>query len=634
MTHVLTIAAREIRDRTFVLWTAAAVALLPFFAQALPGIQRWPRADIIAGTAGILASLVALGLAVLMGGTFIARDLADRRLSFYFSRPVSASSLWFGKLLGATVLSGLVFAIISIPSLIVARSGWKGTWDQPPHMVATLVLGLSVLLILVAHAASTMFRARSMVLIADLILMVLFGAASWMLIQSFLSEGASGVVKRLILMVAVMTLTGLLGAGAWQLSRGRTDVKRNHLEMSKFLWCSIGAGVILAALFAWWVRSASLTDLEQPQAGQNGTGEFAIVRGVSRGRAGYMPTFLVDTRTGQSTRLVANTGLHFTRNGNAVFGITETSTRTRTTGQLRVQRLGRDAKPETLPVTFNGGGDAVVSDDLSRAAVQHGPSISVYRIADGRLLASARLPDLGISARAFFPSNDVLRILLVKGQSNANAPGPYTLRILELDIAKRRLTTTGLWHTTARWLWMSANADGSTLIAHRRYGPEGTEMQMLDGRTAMPGVSIPGMHFRPPRLLSDGRLAGFVGGKNVKGLSIFSKDGALERQIVLPDSGWGYVAGEAGRGKLVVVTRGAGASTGEETGRGYQTVVVDIDRGTVIRKESGFYAPNSWSWKDPRSERPNTSGDYLLTDSNGVLWRWNALTGSRQKLAG
>lgn len=633
MTHVLTIAAREIRERTFVLWTAAAVALLPFFAQALPGIQRWPRADIIAGTAGILASAVALGLAVLMGGTFIARDLADRRLSFYFSRPVSASSLWFGKLLGATVLSGLVFAIISIPSLIVARSGWKGTWGQPPHMVATLVLGLSVLLILVAHAASTMFRARSTVLIADLILIVLFGAASWMLIQSFLAEGASGVVKRLILMVAVMTLAGLLGAGAWQLSRGRTDVKRNHREMSKFLWCLTGAGVILAALFAWWVRSASLTDLEQPRAGQNGTGEFAIVRGVSRGRAGYMPTFLVDTRTGQSTRLVANTGLHFTRNGNAVFGITETSTRTGTTGQLRVQRLGRDAKPETMPVTLNGGGDAVVSDDLSLAAVQYGPLISVYRIADGRLLASARLPDNGSYARAFFPSNDVLRVLLVRGQSTAPAPGPYTLRVLELDIPKRRLTTTGLWQTTASWLGVTANADGSMLIARRRLGTEGTEIQMLDGRTAMPGASLPGMHFRPPRLLSDGRLAGFTGGENVKSLSIFSKDGALERQIVLPGKG-GYVAGEAGRGKLVVVTRGAEASTGKENGRGYQTVVLDIDRGTVLRKEEGSYPPNSWSWKDPRSERPNTSGDYLLTDRDGVLWRWNALTGSRQKLAG
>src|SRR5438876_792573 len=117
MRHALVIARRELAEKRFVAVAATAFAVLPFLLATIPGIRgRGGAGDVIATAAGLMAIGFTAGLALVLGGTIIGRDLAENRLSFYFSRPVAASSIWFGKVAAALVLIVAVFAIIVVPA--------------------------------------------------------------------------------------------------------------------------------------------------------------------------------------------------------------------------------------------------------------------------------------------------------------------------------------------------------------------------------------------------------------------------------------------------------------------------------------------------------------------------------------
>ena len=118
-----------------------------------------------------------------MGSTMLARDVANGRLGFLFSRPLSWRTIWGGKWLAALVLvfsSGLLAAIPWMaafppgvprraPRRLLASGDARRTGCRPPGRLVVLVVGL-------ANFGATAFRSRSPWLALDLVLLL---AAMW-----------------------------------------------------------------------------------------------------------------------------------------------------------------------------------------------------------------------------------------------------------------------------------------------------------------------------------------------------------------------------------------------------------------------------------------------------------------------
>ena len=83
------------------------------------------------GVALGLALIVSLVLAMALGGSVIARDLGERRLGFYFARPISGGAIWAGKLAAAAVLAVGAGVLVLLPaSLFSGLPDPTGYWGS------------------------------------------------------------------------------------------------------------------------------------------------------------------------------------------------------------------------------------------------------------------------------------------------------------------------------------------------------------------------------------------------------------------------------------------------------------------------------------------------------------------------
>ena len=632
MSRALIIAAREVRERSFVLLFALFTAVVPFIIAALPRSAAWGRTNTIAVAGLILSIAVAFALSLIVGGSFVGRELSEKRLSFYFARPVGAVALWFGKLIGAIALVTLAFAIVYAPSALVGKAAWGKSWDFSMLEGAGVILATSVGLILVSHVLGTMFRSRSAVLAIDVVLLAAVGFAVWFLIEPFLIVNAMVVVERLIWGVIATLVVALVGAGAWQLSHGRTDLRRSHVEMSRFLWAALALGFSMVAAYGFWVRSVEPSDLTSASAQMNATGDWAIVTGDAKYRGDYHPIFVTNVKTGESASFpVAGWGgCEFTRNGKAVTAVAPVLRMKGADSMLWMQRLGVDERPRQTGITMAPGSSVVVSDDLSRVAVLSYRGLAVHAVAGPQMLASVRLESApGTHREAFFVTPDLLRLYTLRDESRGSGDGPQTLTIEELDVPSRRLVKTGEWKTVGRWVLVMASDDGSVLSVFPSRSNAPTVPLILDGRTAEERGRFEGefrAHFA--RGLRDGRYVALHAPGQVH---IYGPGGELQRTFPLPkEAWWTRWIGEAAPGVVVVMARRADVPSGR-SGAGWDVKVIDLAKGAVVREVRDAYMDSSNPWADPRvtgSMRPT----YLYTDAEGKLWRWNALTGEKTKM--
>ena len=156
MNAALTVALRDLRERRNMLLLSVALMLVPFLAAALPAARSDRPAAIGIGSL-ILAVGFGFGTAIALGSSVVAGDLAQRRISFYFARPLSSAAIWFGKTLGAFLASFLGFMVIVLPALILAERAWGGMSISRWGFVGTCMAGI-LIFFLVSHMVSTSIR--------------------------------------------------------------------------------------------------------------------------------------------------------------------------------------------------------------------------------------------------------------------------------------------------------------------------------------------------------------------------------------------------------------------------------------------------------------------------------------------
>ena len=102
--------------------------------------------------------------------------------------------------------------------------------------------------------------------------------------------------RRVGIWLAASFLVAVVGAGFAAVARGRTSVASAHRASSLWLWSILGAAVLSAHGYAWWVASARPADLAELWAVPAARGPWMQLGGSARGARA---TFLYDARSGR-----------------------------------------------------------------------------------------------------------------------------------------------------------------------------------------------------------------------------------------------------------------------------------------------------------------------------------------------
>lgn len=610
MKHTLVIASRELRANSRLFAAVAGMSLLPFLAMIMPR----DRQAALAAAAGLFALVVSFGTSIMFGVSTIVGDLVERRLSFYFSKPVSPAALWFGKLIAALLTSLVCFAVILGVSAPFAGREFLQIWNSTAFAFAGSGI---VLLFLISHTLSTMVRSRSALIGLDFLLMAVSLVAIFYIVRPLLLAGATlGFI--LLGIIGGATILTLLFAPLWQLERGRSDIKRSHAALSRAIWTSAAVVLVLAGAYAAWVVRVAPRDLTRIlNVEQSPAGNAIFVTGTTPARADYRASYLVDLDSGRYQRVdtLPWWGVRYSDSGNAVAWMEPTSLiKPAQDLELYTKRLDQpNAQAVATGIRRSIGSDFALSPDGTRIAVASGQTLAVQDVASQRILASVPRGGGAFTVEVYFATSDVVRV----HQTHHGSP---VMEIYELDIPSKKFEKTG--EVTADRTYMNAHVSRD---ASRIYMPRSGIV--ADART---GAIVTKLPLVTPShvgtaILSDGTIAVT---KHAKGapqvtLSLFAPDGTLKHEVALPGR-LGWLSGEVEGGKLIVMNN-EGPNT--ESGRGFHMYVVDIASGTIERTMNDLSGPAP-SFGSPRLARFRADAKLAAVNAEGKLVTWNPTTGA------
>ena len=268
MNGTFAVAAREIAERKLLFLGAFVVGLLPLGVFLIPVLRGNPR-EARSVAVLLVSATISVAFPLVFGATILASDIAQKRLSFYFSRPLPAASIWAGKLLAALMISiGCAFLAAAPVFFLEGESAFSsdtgGFGSRGPLVLA--VPGV-LLLLLLAHVVASMARLRSAWIILDFTLAVVFTVAIALSLRSlFLAgfwdlDGMRQSPERLASWLTAALIAALLAASCVQVADGRTDARRSHGALSATLWGLTAVSAAILGGLAWWAGSAGATDL-------------------------------------------------------------------------------------------------------------------------------------------------------------------------------------------------------------------------------------------------------------------------------------------------------------------------------------------------------------------------------------
>jgi hypothetical protein len=175
MKGFVAVVRRELVARRLAFVAAAALSAIPFAVPLSRGLSGAAAGEFRETTAMLLAAGFAAVLSVVLGWSALSRDLAERRLGFDFSRPLSGFSIWAGRLAGAFVVAVGSGAIVWLPSWIPGRR--VSVLIDLPRWAPWAVLAGSACLVLVFTVAGIVLRSHSALLLGIVLLTAQLRAA-------------------------------------------------------------------------------------------------------------------------------------------------------------------------------------------------------------------------------------------------------------------------------------------------------------------------------------------------------------------------------------------------------------------------------------------------------------------------
>jgi hypothetical protein len=615
MSHTLVIASCELRERSRVFLMAAALAVVPFLTALVPAAGS-DRPLVITGVAGFLALALAFGVVIMQGTSTVAGELAAKRISFYFTKPLSPAAIWFGKTLAALAISVICFAIVVVPALLFTGNQWERTFGST-RLFGLFAIGL-VAMFLVSHALSTMIRSRSGLVGVDFLLAAIAGGAIFAIVKPLFLAGST-LAASILAVIGAAIVVILLLAPVWQLAQGRTDIRRSHVALSRALWIPLAAVLLVAGAYvAWVVRIAptdlvSITNIEQAPGGNT-----MFLSGSGRGRGDYQSSFLVDVQTGRYARVSGPSwwGVRYSQDGNVVAWV-QPVTILPVTWEIFTKRLDQpDAPIHATGISKGVYGTTALSPDGSRLAMMNDATLSVHDLTTHRLLAAAARPAGTNGVALFFTSNDVVRLY-------QSPRGSSHVDIYELDTRTKKMAKTGELDSPTSYNGLRSSSDG-TRVLFPRAGV------VVDGRSGAVVAKLPvtTQNIFATGILADGTIAiARRVAPQLTQLSLFAPDGTSKHELALP-AHYVWLSGEIDGGRLIAI--GSDQVSTSRSGKGRRMFVIDPARGTVERTMNDLRGPTP-NWGDLRLTHFRADAKLAAVNAQGTLVTWNATTGAVAK---
>jgi hypothetical protein len=243
MSSMMTVAAREIRARKLVFFTAPAWGVLVAF---LGGLHHDRTAVVTASAICALVFGVVMSLVI---GAAVGRELAERRLSFYFSRPISAPAIWGGKFLGGLAVVMASQLLVLFPTLIVFGI------VADDFISISIALALSIGLLPLGIVGGIAMRSKSLWVGIDMTVLVgscLLARWAFMILDPRAEYGMSPFFLKISAVGAAVATLILVVASAAAVMVGRCELRRAHRAASLVMLSLLpiaAAGVLWAHWF-------------------------------------------------------------------------------------------------------------------------------------------------------------------------------------------------------------------------------------------------------------------------------------------------------------------------------------------------------------------------------------------------
>lgn len=634
MRGALLVARRELVGRRNVFLAAVVASALPFAAALAPWVGVADGAEARAVVALTLALAFALGAAIVHGATMIGRDLAERRIGFYFSRPLSGLAIWGGKTIAGVLLFALPPVLVLLPAVI---AGWPGDILSALGSAqgAAAVLAGGAFLLAAAHAAGIAVRSRSPWIAADVAALAMTVLAVWYAVGTLVAEAALTPFRWLVVALVTIVFLSVHFAGAVQVCVGRTDSRRGHRALSLVLWGALLSAATLAVAFCRWVvdvTPAHLTAIQEVMIAPSGGA--ALVGGPARHRGDYHAFFLLDTETGRFVRVGpggARILATYSADGQILVARSQNAGRKTELTEIFLGRVGPEG-PTLRPTSIalpTAWVRLVASPSGSRIATFSTGTLSVWQASGGRLLASTRLADTSGVVRTLFVSEGVVRTYrFVPAVPDGNAGDVV---IDEFDVDSRSADSVGRISGAWRFDLMFADADakGERLLWHSR-SDAGTELVVLDARS---GARLFGLGAEGPKehatgmFLANGGVATAQTRQGEGSLRIFGAEGELLREVSLGPASGATLGGQPIPGSLLV-----GVSAGEtRESSSTRTELVDLAGGSrrlVGERMSPEGTRGWWGWSALNvAPVPGSFASRACRTASGALVEVDPMTG-------
>jgi hypothetical protein len=613
---------REIVERRLLLLAAVLVGLVPLAVPFLPGVNAPDPGEIRTGTALALCLVVTAVLALTLGATVIAGDLSERRLGFYFSRPLAGWAIWAGKLVGAAALCMGAGLLVLLPSLLldprveIGPSWWLGdSWIRTlPAFFLFLAAGAAVLL-LVAHVASTMVRSRSSWILLDLAATFAVAALVWSERQHLLRQGAYLASLRGLAGFLALLGASALVAGAVQVTRGRTDPRRGHRLLSLTFWAGMSLAALSFAAYAHWVMDVTPRDLVRVGSllpAQSGT--WIGLRGPVAGRGDYAPAFLFDTASGRSFQIGAPPISWwwlqpvFSPDGTRAAWLEAAGDGL----DLKILDLTRpDARPAATRVSFDTWPSRLaLAPGGTRLAALVRSSLTVTDVATGRLLSAVPFPEPEeeFFSMRFLPGGRLRIDERLRGAADFRMS-----RFTAMELGHGGLSLLGTIESPDVDAW-TVSRDGERVAAHSR-----RLLRLFAVRTRELLAELPlqgelaGVSF-----LSDGRLLVDERWQGSAVLHLLDRDGVELRRFPFPQATRIVIGGEIAPNRLTLATRTLHSSLALKS---WTAFLLDLDNGGTTLLGPGLAPAGRALGPESVGPRLFLAGERELALLDPATWR-------------
>lgn len=618
MRGAIAVAELELRDRKRLFLVAAALAIAPFVAGPIAGSGYGARTA-IGASAGALAIGMAFAVAIGLGGSMVAREIADRRFTFHMMRPLSAAEIWVGKVLAGLFASVASFLIIAVPGWFAAPQGIRR--ELTTDATLPVVLFGIVTLFFVSHAISTMTRSRSPWLVLDFALLVVAVLWAYHSLRILFLGGAMNAFRNSVIGLCVIMLATLALGPIWQIAAGRADIRRSHRELSLVIWIVAAVALLAITGYVAWLTPSSLSQLRVEYLEQSPNGRMLVAGGTRRGGGDYNSAFLVNAASGAAIPSSARYDVAWSADGR-VAAWTELTEYPRSVAGELVMSVDGSAPVATSVGPMSALSELALSGDGTRVAVIGRGNLAVHDVREGRLLASVPVAQdrvqHGVEHALTFVGPDRVRVYQ---QSSTNSLQPRLIEILELDVAKRTVTRTGQIEAPIA-TQISMSPDGSTMLV-RASGV------VADARTGEPVATLP-IALRSPfasAILAGNRIAVVDSSSGTPVLHLFTHAGEAVAEIQLPQVDRAWITAQTSDGKLLLMGRSIHAG---RTDRGM--LVVDPTSGELERFMPGVMGPVARPIRETRLQTFAADAWLAGIDEDRQIVLWKPTTGERRKL--